>query len=203
MSDGEIGSFSLARNRLVRVHVHHDDLRTCETACVALRIEGYQTTFSTQRDELAAAVRMQPTPSAMIVSDGLLTDLNVMRQQRLGTPVIVIQEEVNLDRALAALRKGVVDVIAKPLDIERMLMGLKNTLADRIRPIGGITKLGNFASLTPREREILELLLDGSSNKQAGFILNISARTVEVHRARIMAKTGARNTADLVRRALA
>jgi two-component system, LuxR family, response regulator FixJ len=56
--------------------------------------------------------------------------------------------------------------------------------------------------LTPREREVLALVTAGGSNKQIGRRLRISPRTVEVHRARIMDKLGARNTADLVRIAL-
>ena len=52
--------------------------------------------------------------------------------------------------------------------------------------------------LTRRELEVLELIANGNSNKQAGRMLGISPRTIEVHRAHIMAKTGARNTADLV-----
>lgn len=59
-----------------------------------------------------------------------------------------------------------------------------------------------FTSLTKREREVLELILQGGSNKEAGKLLNISPRTVEVHRARVMTKLGARNTAEMVRIAL-
>jgi FixJ family two-component response regulator len=203
MPDGEDDSYSLARNRLIRVHVHHDDLRVCETACVALRIEGYQTSFSTERGELVAALKVEPSPSSLIVGDRLLADLHVVRRNRLGTPVIVVQESVSLDGALAALRNGFVDVIAKPLDIERMLSGLRSALNERIRPLGSPNRIGRFAGLTPREREVLELVLDGFTNKETGRILGMSPRTVEVHRSRIMEKTGAKNTADLVRKALA
>jgi FixJ family two-component response regulator len=56
--------------------------------------------------------------------------------------------------------------------------------------------------LTPREREVLEQIVNGSSNKEAGRNLDISPRTIEVHRAHIMTKLGARNAADLVRIAL-
>jgi two-component system, LuxR family, response regulator FixJ len=54
-------------------------------------------------------------------------------------------------------------------------------------------------SLTPRERDVLEQIAHGASNKEAGRTLGISPRTIEVHRARIMEKLSARNTADLVR----
>ncbi len=56
-----------------------------------------------------------------------------------------------------------------------------------------------FAQLTPREREVLQLISNGQSNKEAGLQLGISPRTVEVHRARVMEKLGAHNTADLIR----
>ena len=56
-----------------------------------------------------------------------------------------------------------------------------------------------FAQLTPREREVLQLITNGQSNKEAGRDLGISPRTIEVHRARVMEKLGARNTADLMR----
>lgn len=57
-------------------------------------------------------------------------------------------------------------------------------------------------ALTPREREVLEQILGGASNKESGRKLGISPRTIETHRARIMAKLGARNAADLVRIAM-
>lgn len=63
--------------------------------------------------------------------------------------------------------------------------------------------VGGFSSLTGREREVLELIVEGLSNKEAAAVLDVSTRTIEVHRARIMAKTNARNTAELVRKAFA
>jgi len=63
----------------------------------------------------------------------------------------------------------------------------------------GQAEANGVDALTPREREVLEAIIAGASNKVAGRNLRISPRTVEVHRARIMDKLGAKNTADLVR----
>ena len=59
--------------------------------------------------------------------------------------------------------------------------------------------VGAVSELTPREREVADLIADGASNKEAGRRLGISPRTVELHRAHVMEKLGARNAADLVR----
>ena len=66
------------------------------------------------------------------------------------------------------------------------------------RPVEG----NSVDTLTPRERDVLGQLVAGASNKEAGRLLGISPRTIEIHRARIMEKLGAKNVADLVRMAL-
>jgi two-component system, LuxR family, response regulator FixJ len=63
----------------------------------------------------------------------------------------------------------------------------------------GSSEVGDVSSLTPRERQVLREIMAGASNKEAGRTLGISPRTIEVHRARIMEKLGAKNAADLVR----
>ena len=72
---------------------------------------------------------------------------------------------------------------------------------DEIRmPVAdGSSETGDVSSLTPRERQVLAQIMAGASNKEAGRTLGISPRTVEVHRAHIMAKLGAKNAPDLVR----
>jgi DNA-binding NarL/FixJ family response regulator len=75
-------------------------------------------------------------------------------------------------------------------------------MADQMQGEGVLLEVSNFPgaeSLTPREREVLDQITSGASNKEAGRRLGISPRTIEVHRARIMDKLHARNAADLVR----
>ena len=69
----------------------------------------------------------------------------------------------------------------------------------RMPAADGSSELGDVSSLTPRERQVLARIMAGASNKEAGRTLGISPRTIEVHRARIMEKLGAKNACDLVR----
>ena len=76
---------------------------------------------------------------------------------------------------------------------EQFLDEIRTPVAD------GSAKVGDISSLTPRERQVLAEIMAGASNKEAGRTLGISPRTIEVHRARIMEKLGAKNACDLVR----
>lgn len=102
------------------------------------------------------------------------------------------------------MKLGASDVISKPLDTEHFLGVVRDALRRDVhlgamqggrRPV----EVRGFSQLTPREREVLQLITNGQSNKEAGRELGISPRTIEVHRARVMEKLGARNTADLMR----
>ena len=102
------------------------------------------------------------------------------------------------------MKLGASDVIIKPIDTEHLLGLVRDALRRDVhfgamqggrRPI----EVRGFSQLTPREREVLQLITNGQSNKEAGRELGISPRTIEVHRARVMEKLGARNTADLMR----
>ncbi|MBF0679430.1 MAG: hypothetical protein IR164_10890 [Devosia sp.] len=109
-----------------------------------------------------------------------------------------------LDAAVTAMKLGATDVVGKPIDTENLLTIVRDELRRDVHL--GTTKGGaraievrGFAQLTPREREVLQLIANGQSNKEAAGTLDISHRTIEVHRARVMEKLGARNTAELMR----
>lgn len=97
------------------------------------------------------------------------------------------------------------DVISRPIDIELLSSGVRDSLRRDIHLGGPLGERGRsvevrgFSRLTGREREVLQLITDGLSNKEIGRTLGISPRTAEVHRARIMEKLGAKNAADLIR----
>jgi FixJ family two-component response regulator len=116
----------------------------------------------------------------------------------------MLENHPMVEAAVQAMKLGAADVVTKPLDTERLVGSVRDALRQDVH-VGAMQSGGRsvevrgFAQLTPREREVLQLITNGQSNKEAGRELGISPRTIEVHRARVMEKLGARNTADLMR----
>jgi FixJ family two-component response regulator len=135
--------------------------------------------------------------------DGLAI-LQRVKAMRTGTPVFIIEDDPEVDSAVLAMKAGASDVFTKPINGERLVRAVREALYQQIK-LGTVegggrrVEVRGFEQLTPREREVLQLITNGQSNKEAGRELGISPRTIEVHRARVMEKLGARNTADLLR----
>jgi len=121
-----------------------------------------------------------------------------------GLPVVIITGHGDIPMAVAAIKAGAVDFIEKPFDAPIILGAVEEALR---RSPGTAQNLARdreaFAQrlqqLSPREREVMELVVGGHPNKVIAHRLGIALRTVEIHRARIMEKTGARNLSELVR----
>lgn len=130
-----------------------------------------------------------------------------LANRKAGLPVIIITGHGDVPLAVSAMKAGAMDFIEKPFDDERLLdsvrRGLSRAAQDRDSAEASQTIGLRLATLTPRELEVLELLIAGHPNKVVGHQLDISPRTVEVHRGRLMDKMQARNLSDLVRMALA
>jgi FixJ family two-component response regulator len=200
----------LNRDRLV--HILDPDAATCEALSVLFRLEGFQTAFSVDvAGFLLAIERRRPDVALINVRIGKDSGLDVLRQiksMRNGAPVFMLEDRPEVDSAVEAMKAGAADVIAKPINTERLVRAVTDALRRNVHvgvPSAGRrpVEVRGFAQLTPREREVLELITNGQSNKEAGRELGISPRTIEVHRARVMEKLGARNTADLMRIVLA
>ncbi len=122
------------------------------------------------------------------------------------TPVVVMTGHGDVPMAVKAMKLGAVDFIEKPFDINAMLAAIRVALRasntkvqkDAIDP----DLARNIERLTPRERDVMEYLVAGCSNKEVGRELGISPRTVEIHRARLMEKMTADSLASLIRMAL-
>lgn len=119
-------------------------------------------------------------------------------------PVIIITAYGTVQTAVRAMRAGAVDVLEKPFDPrelrERVRQAVERDRAARRLRADSETLSAGVELLTPREQEVLGLSLVGKTAKEIGEALDLSARTVEVHRARILTKTGAGSISELAKR---
>jgi RNA polymerase sigma factor (sigma-70 family) len=133
-----------------------------------------------------------------------LQEYLVRREIRL--PVIIITGHGDVSMAVKAMKAGAVDFIEKPFDDEELLNSIRNAVQhdEKRRALRARRAdiAARMAELTPREHEVMGMVTDGKSNKEIATSLGVSAKTVEVHRARVMDKMRADSLAELVRLAL-
>jgi two-component system response regulator FixJ len=141
--------------------------------------------------------------------DLLITDLKMpekngievladIQQLAPWVPVLMITGYGDIPTAVKAMKAGAADFIEKPLEKEDFVRKIKSILR---KNVSSHPNLGT--SLTRTEKKILQLVIDGKSNKEIAVMLHRSARTIEVHRAHIMHKLGVDNLVDLVKRVAA
>ena len=120
-------------------------------------------------------------------------------------PVIVMTAKGNVETAVQAMKAGADDFIEKPFTDDLILGAVNAALTRARRPTPHLEEMdaaGRIARLSPRERQVLDALVAGRQNKQIAYDLNISVRTVDVHRARMMERLGTRSFAEAVRLAV-
>lgn len=196
----------LNRDRLV--HIADSDAETGESLSTLFRLEGFQTHVSQSTAQFAERFEAR-RPDVVILNfdiggEDMLAVLRHIKELRAGIAVFMLADSQNVERTVEAMRLGANDVFVKPVDAEKLVMAVRDALRKDIH-VAAISngqrqiEVRGFNQLTRREREVLQLITNGQSNKEAGRELGISPRTIEVHRARVMEKLGARNTADLIR----
>jgi two-component system, LuxR family, response regulator FixJ len=189
------------------VFVVDDDPAVRDALTLALRTEGYHVEAFQDARDMLAVVRLR-SPAA-IVLDVMLPDqsgldvLKLLKSESYPAPIVLISGHGDIPMAVEGIKLGAYDFIEKPFSMDMLLNQLKSAITKQAKKdqSSGDLDLGHIGGslLTPREREVLREIATGASSKEAGRILGISPRTVEVHRARIMDKLGARNAADLMR----
>lgn len=132
--------------------------------------------------------------------------LKRIEQSGFQTPVIMMSAQGHIALAVQAIKAGAVDFIEKPFNCHTLMQSVQNACQQNIPSKEFLSSLTcnhlNVYELTCREKEVLAHLIKGQSNKQTGRCLNISPRTVEVHRARIMEKMNVHNLAELLIKAI-
>jgi two-component system, LuxR family, response regulator FixJ len=190
----------------VAIHVVDDDAVVRESLRFLLEASGFavQTHASAAAllDAAAGLVGCVLTDVRMPAMDGLELQRQ-LNERGARLPVIIMTGQGDVPLAVRAMRAGAVDFLEKPLDDNLLLEAIHRALHESRRlqeaDAAAAAALGRLATLTPREREVLDLLVTGLSNKAVGNELGASPRTIEVHRARILEKLQARSLPELVR----
>jgi two-component system, LuxR family, response regulator FixJ len=126
-------------------------------------------------------------------------------RERVPYPIIFITGHGDIPLAVGAIKEGAFDFLTKPFQRGELLVKVKSGMAhchSARKKLKDIHELNQrFAACTPRERDVMKLLVDGFPNKKIAQTLDISSRTVEIHRAHVLEKMAAESLPDLVRMA--
>lgn len=163
-------------------------------------------TFAGGREFLSQAQLDRPGCVLLDVNMPEMSGLDVqarLKARRVPLPVVFLTGTADIPIAVAAMREGAVDFIEKPFDNDDLVARIRRAIAqhapvrtdDAERP----AVLRRLAELTPREREVMELVVAGRTSKEIARIVGASHRTIEIHRGRLMRKMEASSVAELVR----
>jgi len=189
------------------VHLIDDDDAVRQSLAFMLTASGYAVrVYESAKMLLDAVPTLQP---GCIVTDVRMPDIDGLELQRrlkamdVAIPVIVITGHGDVPLAVQAMKGGAVDFIEKPFSDEALLGAIRVAVGrhaqDTARGVEIAAIKTRMATLSGRELEVLEGLVQGHPNKTIAYDLDISARTVEVHRANVMTKMAASSLSELLR----
>lgn len=176
------------------IHIVESDVALREALSSLLREHGYRVSaFADGAGFLAAARAHKPVCVILDLHSPDRPGLDILADlDAKACAIFVTAYGGDARMAVNAIKRGVRDVFVKPFDPALAVASVRAAVAP----------VSQMSALTARERQVLAQIAAGTPNKEIGRRLGISARTVEVHRARIMEKLNARNAADLVRKSL-
>lgn len=189
------------------IFVVDDDISVRESLEALITWAGWRTeTFESAQAFLS---RPRACMASCLVLDVSLPGLsglelqNMIAEDRAEMPIVFITGHGDIPMSVQAMKAGAVEFLTKPIDNEALLAAIRNALersAASLEDEVEVHKLRErYASLTPREREVMTLVVSGLLNKQVGLNLKISEITVKAHRGKMMQKMEADSLADLVR----
>jgi two-component system response regulator FixJ len=192
------------------VHLVDDDEAVRRSAGFMLKTSGFQVKSYASGVDLLKDREL--TPGCILLDvrmpemDGLQVQ-QALKDRGIGFPVIVMTGHGDVNVAVQAMKAGAVDFIEKPFEKSVLLSAIEEGFA-RIEEVGRTRARAEDAqvrlqALTPRERDVLEGLVRGHPNKTIAYDLDISPRTVEIHRANLMSKLGVASLSEALRIAFA
>jgi RNA polymerase sigma factor (sigma-70 family) len=195
---------------LPTVIVVDDDAAVRKSLVRLLKSAGYFAESFASADEFLDYWEKNPIPGCVLLDiqmpglDGLQLQEKLQKSTD-GIPIIFITGHGDIPSSVKAMKAGAVDFFPKPFNDEDLLQAIREAIQQdhqaRNDRAGRAAVAELFATLTPREREVLELVVRGMLNKQIAAALGASEKTIKIHRGRVMEKMKLQSVADLVRAA--
>src|SRR5262250_1080065 len=191
------------------IFIVDDDISVRESLELLLQNEGWQPkTFASAQEFLDCPRAVVPSCLVLDVSLPGLDGLELQKRlavERTDMPIIFITGYGDVPKTVQAMKRGAVEFLTKPFNDEVLLAAIKQALERSRVALAQETEMRElrerYASLTPREQQVMALVVSGLLNKQVGGELGISEITVKAHRGQAMQKMKANSVADLVKMA--
>ena len=204
----EMGSSPMATAKPI-VFVVDDDVWVRESLETLIREEGWQAeAFSSAQQFLDRPRALTPSCLVLDISLPGLNGLELQKRvavERTDMPIIFITGHGDIPMSVGAMKAGAVEFLTKPFNDEVLLTAIRQALERSRLALAQEAEMqelrDRYASLTPREMQVLALVVSGLLNKQVGGELGISEKTVKAHRGQVMQKMKANSVADLVKMA--
>ena len=189
------------------VFVVDDDVSVRESLELLIDFAGWKAETFASAEEFLARPRSR-TPSCLVLDVSLpdLTGLELQKliaSDRVDMPIIFITGHGDVPMTVQAMKAGAVEFLTKPFDDEVLLAAIRQAITRSAATLNDEAELQSlrecYTSLTPREQEVMRLVVSGMLNKQIGLKLGISEITVKAHRGKMMLKMKADSVADLVK----
>lgn len=189
------------------VYIVEDDMSFRTSIERLLRASGFETISFERAEEFLSEPALQ-RPACLLLDIQLPSMDGFKLQETLGArgislPIVFMTGHGSIQMGVQAIKRGAADFLPKPFDTAELQAAILAAIARDTETLGREGEVEEarslIVSLTPREKEVLRWVIAGKLNKQIAFALGTTEKTVKVHRAHVMQKTGVASVADLVR----
>ncbi len=192
------------RNDITPIYIVDDEVEVLESMSFLLESYGYEVKTYSSGPEFLSNARIQQ--SGCVLLDSRMPEMRgqdvhqALNEVSSPLSVIYLTGHGDIPMAVDALKEGAQDFFQKPVDVEKLVVAIDNALSSSERRFHTLQDEIALKALTKREREVLNLVMQGMKNQQMADELCVSLRTIEVHRSNVMKKLEVKNVAALIQK---